>query len=115
MVRSLTDLLPSKTNLSMTTDEFPPTANFVPSRKTNSPRPVPDVLILSSRYTGDRAASVPLSPVTVVLMRTASPTLSAAVVLPAASETNAATAMLQRNLDIPCTPRAAKTLSMKPT
>ena len=49
----------SKTNRSMTTEEFPPTANFVPSRKVNSPSPLCEVVIRSSRETGDLMASGP--------------------------------------------------------
>jgi len=78
MVKSFTDLLPLNTNLSMTTDEFQPTANFVPSRKTNSPSPVLEVRIRSSRCTGDLVASERPLPVTEVLMRIASPTCSSA-------------------------------------
>ena len=44
-----TEFESSKTNLSMTTEEFHPTANFVPSRNRNSPSPVLEVLIRSSR------------------------------------------------------------------
>lgn len=113
IVRSLNELLSSKTNLSIVTDEFPPTANLVPSLNRNSPNPSLEVRMRSSRWTGECVARVPPSPVTVVLMRTASPTFSAACVQPAASDKATEANTLKRKICIEHAPKRSPRASKR--